>query len=64
MDAIVYVSRKSRLVIMDRSGRKHEVPSVTDALLPGWSDDGKHVAWLQRLSGKRLALAVIDVAVK
>jgi len=61
MDAVVYVSRKSRLVIMDRAGRKHEVPSVTDALLPGWSDDGTRLAWLQRLGGKRLALAVMDV---
>jgi hypothetical protein len=64
MDAIVYVSKKSRLIVMDRAGRKREVPSVTDALLPGWSDDGARIAWLQRLGGKRIALVVMDVTAK
>ena len=61
MDAIAYVGKKGRVIIMDRAGRRREVPGIQDAVLPAWSQDGRRLAWLQRQGKKEFMLAVTEV---
>jgi hypothetical protein len=61
MSAIVYADGKGRLVLMDRAGRKREIPAVRDAYLPAWSDNGTRMAWVQREAGKKVAVVIVSV---
>jgi hypothetical protein len=64
MGALAFVDAKKHLVVIDREGRKMEIAGVNDALLPAWSPDGKQIAFLQKKSGKKYALMVVDVESK
>jgi hypothetical protein len=59
--ALVFVNGKKRLVIVDRNGRKLDVPGTGDVLLPAWSPDGSKIAFLQKIAKKRYALTVVEV---
>jgi hypothetical protein len=59
--ALAYVNSRKRLVIIDRQGRKIEVPGTGDVLLPAWSPDGTKIAWLQKLEKKKYALMALEV---
>jgi hypothetical protein len=61
---IVFANTKKRLVLMDASGRKRAVPGVKDVLLPAWSDDGEHVACLQRSARDTYVLSILDLSVR
>jgi hypothetical protein len=61
---IAFANTKRRLVLMDASGRKHAVAGVKDVFLPAWSDDGAHVACLQRTARNTYVLAVLDLSVR
>jgi len=64
MDVIAFVGKKGRLVVMDRAGRRREVPGVENSVLPAWSDDGRRLAWVQRTSKKEWTVAVTEVTQK
>jgi hypothetical protein len=58
---IAYRSPAGRLNIMDEQGRKQEVANTKDVLLPAWSADGSHIAFLQKSGKNKYALVVVDV---
>jgi len=48
---IAYVNHGGHLAVMDRDGKKQQVESTKNVLLPAWSPDGSKIAFLQK-SGK------------
>lgn len=54
-------SRKGRLVLMDRDGRTKEIKGTKNVLLPGWSDDGTRIAFIERVKSDTYALRVIRI---
>jgi hypothetical protein len=60
--AIAYADPKGgRVMVMDDRGQKIEVAGSRDAILPAWSPDGKHIAWLQKDGKKKYVLQVARV---
>lgn len=60
---IAYSATKTgRVVVMDASAKKQEVPDTKDTLLPAWSSDGSQLAWLQRNGRKKYVLQVAGVS--
>lgn len=59
--ALAFVNSRKRLVILDRQGRKLEVPGTGDVLLPAWSQDGSQIAYLQKIDKKKYALTVVEI---
>jgi hypothetical protein len=59
--ALAFVNGRKRLVIMDRAGRKLEVPGTGDVLLPAWSPDGGRIAWIQKFEKKKYAIMAVEV---
>ncbi len=59
---IAYATPKDgRIVVMDATGRKKEVPGTKHALLPAWSMDGKSIAWLEKEGRRKFELKVLDL---
>lgn len=61
-EAIAYASEKRALVVMDRTGARHEVRGTKGVLLPAWSDNGRRLAWLTQQGRKKFVLTIADVA--
>jgi hypothetical protein len=61
-DAIAFVDRGGRVVVMDREGRKQALGQTTKALFPAWTEDGSRLAFLERTGRKKLLLKTADVA--
>jgi hypothetical protein len=57
---VVFATPEGKIVVMDNEGRKQEIGSK-EATLPGWSVDGRHVAYLEKAGRKKMALRVVDV---
>jgi len=51
------------VTVLDASGQKQELTGPKNAILPAWSDDGKHLAWLERKDRKKLELMIADITV-
>jgi hypothetical protein len=62
--ALAYADANNRLVLIDRGGKKLEVPGAADVLLPAWSPDGSRVAYLRKQDKKKYALAVVTVSAR
>lgn len=59
---IAYAAQKTgHLTVMDATGGRKEVPGSGHALLPAWSQDLGHIAWLQREGRSRYSLRVSRV---
>jgi hypothetical protein len=54
-------SKNGRLVVMDDNGTKQEIDNTKDVLFPGWSADGKRIAWLQRDGKKKYVLRIANI---
>ena len=54
--------KTGRIVILDEQGKKQEVASSKDALLPAWSPSGDRLAWLERDGRKKFRLQVARVS--
>ena len=52
------------IMVMDSTGQKQDLAGPKNAILPAWSDDGKHLAWLERKDKKKFELMVADVTVQ
>ncbi len=62
---IVYAKREGGpLIVVDEQGRKQELTGAKNAVLPGWSEDGRKLAWLERKDRKKLDLVVADISAK
>jgi hypothetical protein len=59
--ALAFVNSRKRLVILDRQGRKLEVPGTSDVYLPAWSPDGLKVAYLEKRDKRKYALMEVEV---
>jgi hypothetical protein len=51
------------ITVLDASGEKRELAGPKNAVLPAWSDDGKHLAWLERKDKKKFDLMIADISV-
>ena len=60
-DALVYADTRRRLVVMDKTGKRHESRDIKGVLLPAWSPDGARLAWLEQSSSKKFAVTIADV---
>ena len=52
------------LVVLDASGQKQELSVTKSAVLPAWSTDGRHLAWLERRDRKKFQLMIADISVQ
>jgi hypothetical protein len=58
---IAFTDNGGKVVVMDQSGAKKEVPSTSDAVLPAWSDDGTKLAFLKKDGRRKYVLQVAKV---
>jgi Tol biopolymer transport system component len=58
---IAFTDKGGKVVVMDQSGAKKEVPSTSDAVLPAWSDDGAKLAFLKKDGRRKYGLQVAKV---
>jgi hypothetical protein len=58
---IAFTDKDGKVIVMDQSGAKKEVPSTSDAVLPAWSDDGTKLAFLKREGRRKYSLQVAPV---
>jgi hypothetical protein len=62
---MVYTKRDGgALMVLDDQGRKQELAGAKNAMLPGWSPDGKKLAWLERKDRRKLDLTIADISSK
>jgi Tol biopolymer transport system component len=60
---IVYAKRDGgALTVLDDQGRKRELAGAKNAVLPGWSPDGRQLAWLERKDRRKLDLTIADIS--
>jgi Tol biopolymer transport system component len=60
---IVYAKRDGgTLTALDDKGRKQELAGAKNAVLPGWSPDGKKLAWLERKDRRKFDLTIADIS--
>ena len=59
--AIVFSDHDGRLVLLDQQKRKQVISGTKDTLLPAWSTDGSHLAYLKKTGRKKCALLVSTV---
>jgi len=59
--ALVFVDRSGHLVFMDRDKHRHVVAGVKSAWMPGWSSDGRRVAFVQASGRKKYRLMSAEV---
>jgi hypothetical protein len=59
--AIAYAGANRSLVIMDQHGRRYTLRGTAGVLLPAWSDDGTHLAWIEQHGGGKYDLKVSQV---
>ncbi|HZP48178.1 MAG TPA: hypothetical protein VFB07_06580 [Vicinamibacterales bacterium] len=52
------------IAVLDASGQKQELAGPKNAILPAWSDDGKHFAWIERKDKKKFELMAADISVQ
>jgi hypothetical protein len=50
---IAFAGQDGRLVLMDEDGRKQHVNGTNGVRLPAWSDNGKKLAWIERVDKKK-----------
>jgi hypothetical protein len=58
---IAFSNPDGRIVIMDDQARKQEIPSSKSTLLPAWTEDGKRLAYLQKIGKSKVVVRVVDV---
>jgi hypothetical protein len=58
---IAYGNQAGKLALMDREGRKQQVDSTKNVILPAWSGDGSKIAFLQRAGKNKFELYVVTV---
>jgi len=62
---LVYARRDGGpLVVLDEQGGRQELAGARAALLPGWSNDGARIAWLERKGRNKFDLTVADLVSK
>lgn len=59
--ALAFTDKDGRLAIVDARGGKVDVPLVERAMLPAWSGDARHLAFVQRKDHKHFAVDLVDI---
>jgi hypothetical protein len=63
--SIAYTDREyGHLLLLDRNKHKQTIAGVRDALLPAWSIDGTHLAWVQKSGRKKYVLVWATVSTR
>lgn len=61
-NVIAYAMPKDgRIVVMDDTGRKKDIPGTRHGLLPAWSLDGKRLAWLEKDGRTKFELKILNL---
>lgn len=60
--AMAFVDRQGKLTLIDEGKRKVAVDGTRDAQLPAWSDDGRHLAYVEQTGRKKFAVKTIEIA--
>jgi hypothetical protein len=60
--AIAFTDLDGRLILLDQKKHKHTVAGAKDALLPAWTVDGHHLAWVQKSGRRKYTLVYADVS--
>ena len=60
--ALAFVDHPGRLYLLDRQKHKRAIARVKDATLPAWSDDGAHIAFLEKSGRRQFTLKIVDVS--
>jgi Tol biopolymer transport system component len=58
---IVYTNSAGRLAVMDQEGRKQQLESTKNVVLPAWSLDGSRIVFLQKAAKNKYELFVAAV---
>jgi dipeptidyl aminopeptidase/acylaminoacyl peptidase len=58
---IVYSNRAGHLAVMDQDGKKQQVESTKNVVLPAWSLDGSKIVFLQKGAKNKYELYVANV---
>jgi dipeptidyl aminopeptidase/acylaminoacyl peptidase len=58
---MAYGNQAGRLTLMDRQGRKQQIDSTKNVILPAWSSDGSKIAFLQKAGKNKYDLFVVTV---
>jgi WD40-like Beta Propeller Repeat len=58
---IAYGNHDGHLVVMDDQGRKQEVQGTKSVVLPAWTDDGKKIAFFEKIGRNKVTLKTVDV---
>ena len=61
LGVIAFTDKDGKVIVMDQTGARKEVPSTSDAVLPAWSDDGTKLAFLKKDGRRKYALQVAAV---
>lgn len=64
LNAIAYATTKRGLVVMDQQGHRFEVRKTKGVMLPAWSPDGRHLAWLEQQSRRRYVLKMVTISAR
>ena len=59
--AIAFVDADGRLTLLDKEKHTLRVANARDVVLPAWTPDGSHLAWLQKTAKKKYTLVVAPV---
>ena len=58
---VAFVNQDGHIVIMDYQGRKQELAAARSASFPGWTTDGKRLAYFEKTGRNKYTLWVVDV---
>ena len=58
---LVFADTNGRLAILDRDGKKAEVPGTSNVVLPAGSPDAQQIVYLQKKDKKKFTLMVVEV---
>lgn len=65
MRLIAYTKREGGpLMVLDEGGHKQTLAGAKSASLPAWSNDGTHMAWLERKDRKKFDLTIASISTK
>ena len=59
--AVAYGNANGRLAVMDQQGKKVDVSSTHNVILPAWSPDGKKIVFLQKGTKNKYDLCLVDL---
>ena len=60
LGSIAYTTTAGKLAVIDADGKKQQIDSTKNVILPAWSTDGKRIAFVQK-NGKKFEIYIANV---